>query len=126
MCSWSDGSQDVSVVNSSYLDITTISSQIFGSSYAVYRQDRNELTSNKRSGGGVLLACRSKFKSRHVILSNCANVEQLWIALSFSNYTLYICAIYIPPDRVNDDDLIDQHLESLSLIENRMISTFLV
>ncbi|XP_058827923.1 uncharacterized protein LOC131687854 [Topomyia yanbarensis] len=114
----SDNVYDMYVFTETWLNSNTLSKQIFGSS--VYRQDRNNDNSSKQSGRGVLIACSTKFKSRLVSLSNCGSIEQTWIALTLTHCTLYICVLYIPPDRVNDADLIDQPLHSLSLITDQI------
>ena len=111
---------DVYALAETWLNGNTLTNQLFDNSYSVYRQDRSSLNSNKRSGGGVLLAVRSCFKSRLLNPPGCATVEQVWVAISTADSLLYICAIYIPPDRVNDDNLVDNHIESLNWVISQL------
>ena len=59
----SDDVYDLYAFTETWLSDLTLSKQIFSSNYTVYRQDRSPLNSSKRSGGGVLLALRSCYKS---------------------------------------------------------------
>ncbi|XP_062708085.1 uncharacterized protein LOC134288167 [Aedes albopictus] len=112
----SDGCYDVYALCETWLNENTSTSQLFDDSYSVYRQDRSPSNSNKSSGGGVLLAVRSCFKSRVLNPPGGPMVEQLWIAITTADATLYLCLVYIPPDRVNDGDMIENHLTSLDWV----------
>ncbi|XP_055645123.1 uncharacterized protein LOC129780919 [Toxorhynchites rutilus septentrionalis] len=116
----SDGSYDIYVFSETWLNGNTASSQLFDNSYSVYRQDRSSLNSNKRTGGGVLLAVHSRIKSRTLNPPSCSTVEHLWIAITTLDATLYLCVVYMPPDRVNDGPLINQHLDSLYWVVSQL------
>lgn len=109
----SDAAYDLYAFTETWLNENTNSYQLFGPEYSVYRGDRTALNSNKRSGGGVLLAVRSRFKSHQLHPPNCSALEQIWVVLPLEAHSLFICVIYIPPDRVNDPELIDQHTATL-------------
>lgn len=49
-------SYSIIMANETSWDETVRSEEVFGSKYNVYRDDRNLQLSNKRSGGGVLIA----------------------------------------------------------------------
>ncbi|XP_055622344.1 uncharacterized protein LOC129765922 [Toxorhynchites rutilus septentrionalis] len=116
----SDGCYDIYAFTETWLNDNTISSQIFDSNYAVFRQDRSPSNSNKRSGGGVLLAIRSRYKSLLLSPPVSLTVEQLWVSIEAGDSTLFICVVYIPPDRVKDNILIEKHLSSLDWIISLM------
>lgn len=116
----SDAAYDIYAFTETWLKNTTPSSTIFGNVYSVFRTDRSSLNSSKSTGGGVLLAVRSTLKCRLLQPPNCHAVEQLWVALPVSHHTLYICIIYIPPDRINDPLLTSQHSDSLDWITSQM------
>lgn len=80
------------------------------------RQDRSPANSNKKSGGGVLLAVRSSIKCRLLSPPESASMEQLWVAIPCCNATVHLCVVYFPPDRVSDEFLIDKHINSLNWI----------
>ena len=89
---FSDGCFDVYALTETWLTANTISNQLFNDSYSVYRQDRSCMNSNKSSGGGVLLAVRSSYKSRLVSPPEGALVEQVWVAIATADaiYFTYV------------------------------------
>lgn len=117
-CSAAD--YDLYAFTETWLNENTNTRQLFDNSYTVHRQDRSSLNSSKRSGGGVMLAIRSHYKSRSLTPPNCTSVEQVWAALPLQAKTLFICVIYLPPDRTNDTRIIDDHLQSLNWILEMM------
>ncbi|XP_062715023.1 uncharacterized protein LOC115256208 [Aedes albopictus] len=116
----SDGCYDAYAFTETWLNECTSSSQLFDDSFSVYRQDRSLLNSNKIAGGGVLLAVRSRFKSRLVSPPNSSSVEQLWVAISTEGATIFVCVVYIPPDRINDAGVIETHINSLNWVVSQM------
>ncbi|XP_062703885.1 uncharacterized protein LOC134286296 [Aedes albopictus] len=116
----SDGCYDAYAFTETWLNEGTSSNQLFDNSFSVYRHDRSPLNSNKTTGGGVLLAVRSRFKSRLVSPPNCASVEQLWVAISTDDATIFVCVVYIPPDRINDPDVIETHINSLNWVVSQL------
>lgn len=116
----SDACYDIYAFSETWLNNNTLSKQLFNDTYSVYRQDRSTLNSNKTSGGGVLLAIRSCFVSRLLKPPEDSTVEHLWVAISTLSGTIYICVIYVPPDRVNDHSLIEKHALSLDWIVSQM------
>lgn len=103
-----------------WLTTHTLSSQLFDDSYEVFRLDRSNLTSNKTSGGGVLIAVREIFKPLELKPPNTPGVELVWVALPLTGKTVYIYVVYVPPDRTNDPALVEQYLQSLSWIVSKM------
>lgn len=116
----SDASYDIYAFTETWLNSNTVSRQIFGMDFSVYRTDRSRATSPKNSGGGVLLAVRATFRSRQLYPPNCTGVEQLWVSISLQTKVIFVCVLYLPPDRLSDPDLIDQHLNSLFWIVSKM------
>lgn len=116
----SDACYDIYAFTETWLNSNTLSTQLFDDSFSVYRQDRSALNSDKESGGGVLLAVHSKFKSRLLMPPEASTVEHIWVAISTQSGTLFICVVYIPPDRVNDSNYIENHVFSLDWIVSQM------
>ena len=116
----SDASYDMYAFTETWLNDSTLSHQIFGPEYDVIRLDRSSANSDKRSGGGVLLAARSCLKTKQIFPPDCAVPEQIWVAIPFVSHTMFICVLYIPPDRTADSNLINQHCSSLSWITSKM------
>ncbi|XP_062713911.1 uncharacterized protein LOC134290735 [Aedes albopictus] len=116
----SNGCYDAYAFTETWLNEGTSSNQLFDNSFSVYRHDRSPLNSNKTTGGGVLLAVRSRFKSRLVSPPNCASVEQLWVAISTDDATIFVCVVYIPPDRINDADVIETHINLLNWVVSQL------
>ncbi|XP_062710669.1 uncharacterized protein LOC134288803 [Aedes albopictus] len=93
-----DGSEyDVIVLVETNLDSTITSAQLFGEHYVVYRNDRDTTNSQKKSGGGVLIAVHRKLPSS---LIRCATegFELVLTRVHIANSYLFICAGYIPPE----------------------------
>lgn len=44
------------------------------------------------------------------------SLEQVWIAVELNDRKLYLCAVYIPPDRIRDIDLVRTHCRSISSV----------
>ncbi|XP_053698516.1 uncharacterized protein LOC128745465 [Sabethes cyaneus] len=113
---FSDCCYDVYALTETWLNQNTTTSQLFNDSYSVYRQDRSRSNSCKSTGGGVLLAVRSGFKSCAVNPPNSSVVEQFWVAITTVDGILYLCVVYIPPDRVNDENLMGNHFEAINWV----------
>ncbi|XP_055542939.1 uncharacterized protein LOC129728519 [Wyeomyia smithii] len=116
----SDACYDIYAFTETWLNNNTLSHQLFNETYSVYRHDRSVLNSNKSTGGGVLIAVCSSFKSRLLKPPEDLTAEHLWVAISTLTGTLFICVMYVPPDRVNDCSLIEKHTLSLEWIVSQM------
>lgn len=116
----SDQCYDIYAFTETWINENTPFNLLFDDTYSVYRQDRSPSNSNKRSGGGVLLAIRSCFKSRQMFIPEIDVIEQLWVSVSLSEAKTFICVVYFPPDRVNDVNLIEKHVESINWIIGQM------
>jgi hypothetical protein len=67
--------------------------------YVAFRRDRDEHTSNKKDGGGVLVLLRkSSFNSiLHQISWQNKSTEDIWITLNLGKKIVHLCAVYISP-----------------------------
>jgi len=74
-------------------------SELFPSSYNVYRSDRNLEISQKRDGGGVLVAVTTRLSSFPRPSWSTAGVcEYMWVTVGLTTArNLNICCVYIPP-----------------------------
>lgn len=66
--------------------------------YNVYRCDRSEATSDKLSGGGVLVAISEKIPS-FLLSSPNHRAEQIFVSCTLSSHRTLIGCIYIPPNQ---------------------------
>ncbi|KAL4152733.1 hypothetical protein QTP88_000566 [Uroleucon formosanum] len=80
--------------------------------YSVFRNDRNDLNSDRSKGGGVLIAIHNRFCPNVLTLSN-ASLECLAVSFISSNFKIIIVAIYIPPN-----SSIDVYICQFAEIEN--------
>lgn len=119
----SDDCYDVIVLTETWLDSRTFSSQVFGTEYEVFRCDRGPRNSRKLTGGGVLVAVKKKLKSKAIYNIAWESVEQVWVCIEFSHRRLFLCGVYVPPDRTRDDDLIDTHAQSLMSVIDMTAAT---
>lgn len=112
----SDRCYNIIALTETWLDSRTISNQVFGSEYEVFRCDRNPRNSRKSTGGGVLLAVGSELKARAIENDLWNSVEQVWAAVDLADRTLFVCVVYIPPNRARDIDFIDAHCRSIQAV----------
>ncbi|XP_055604318.1 uncharacterized protein LOC129752570 [Uranotaenia lowii] len=109
---------DVIAFTETWLNDRTLSSQIIGPDYAVFRCDRSPRNSKKSTGGGVLLAVKSTFPAKPIEDDSLANLELVWIRIDFGDRKHYLCVVYVPPDRSGDLAL----AESFSLCLSKVSS----
>ncbi|XP_058456962.1 thioester-containing protein 1 allele S3-like [Malaya genurostris] len=109
----SDECFDIIALTETWLSDSTLSTQAFGTNYEVFRGDRNPCNSSKSFGGGVLVAIHRRLKGRLIISASGSCVEQVWVQIKLSDCSLFLCVVYIPPNRTRDLSLIDSHIQSL-------------
>ncbi|XP_058836978.1 uncharacterized protein LOC131693286 [Topomyia yanbarensis] len=95
------------------LDDRIESLQLFGSSYNVFRCDRNKTNSTKSTFGGVLIAVAQQHSSSRVNITHGTNLEQVCVSAFINGRKLFLCAIYIPPDNSRDVCMIESHIASV-------------
>ena len=70
--------------------------------YNVYRCDRNSNTSLKKSGGGVLIAVKKRFRSTF-IATEFVQIEHIFVSISCGGTSnALIGCVYLPPDSAFD------------------------
>lgn len=79
------------------------SEEMFGSLFNVYRYDRDLQTSEKESGGGVLIAVSAKFNSEIIPSSTHKGFEHVWVKSQFAGETHVFASVYFPPLSANKD-----------------------
>ncbi|XP_062713697.1 uncharacterized protein LOC134290552 [Aedes albopictus] len=112
----SDGCYDIIVLTETWLGSRTLSGQVFGTEYEVCRCDRGPRNSRKSTGGGVLIATKKMFKTRVLNNDDWDSVEQQWACIQLTNRKVFLCVVYVPPDRTRDTALIDTHSRSLAAV----------
>ena len=81
------------------------SSEIFDESFVVHRNDRDLSQSNKRGGGGCLIAIKSNISAiRMNQWERELPFENVWLAINQkkSNKKLFVNVVYIPPNTKHD------------------------
>lgn len=81
------------------------SSEIFDESFVVHRSDRNLLMTNKKSGGGCLVAIKNNISANRIFeWENELPFENVWLMLNLkqTNKKIYINVPYIPPNSKHD------------------------
>ena len=95
-----------------------IESDEISSDYVFYRCDRSELTSHHSRGGGVLISVKKSLKCEHVLLENCDELEQVAVRIKNKFRSLYIVAIYLPPN--SRAELYSAHARAVQLVVDRL------
>lgn len=104
---------DVIILTETGLNDCIDSLQIFGSSFTVFRCDRCRRNSDKSSFGGVLIAVHHRYRCTQVQTRHGERLEQVFVDAVIGRNRLLIGAVYIPPDRSRDAELIDEHVASV-------------
>ncbi|XP_062542037.1 uncharacterized protein LOC134210028 [Armigeres subalbatus] len=107
MLAISDLSYDIIILTETWLDSRTLSSQIFGNDYEVFRCDRSADNSQKATGGGVLVAVNKKLHSNSIENQEWNCLEQLWASIEFGDQK---------PDKIRECSVIETHCQSVSTI----------
>uniref|UniRef100_A0A1B6KLV4 Uncharacterized protein n=1 Tax=Graphocephala atropunctata TaxID=36148 RepID=A0A1B6KLV4_9HEMI len=67
--------------------------------FKVFRRDRCVHTSQKQTGGGVLIAVRKQLQAREIIISECCT-EAIFLSIKpRANVVMFLCGVYIPPQQ---------------------------
>ncbi|XP_046660855.1 uncharacterized protein LOC124354446 [Homalodisca vitripennis] len=82
----------------------------------VYRCDRTSLSSQKTSGGGVIVAIRDRFDSWELSQSS-LNIECVFAAMKLKNSILVLGGVYLPPNQNST-----QYMEFSSVLEELSIT----
>jgi hypothetical protein len=95
------------------------------SGYSTYRCDRNQITSNRSRGGGVLLSINNRFHSRLLPVPT-SPVEHVFVIIKINNNYIIIGNFYFPPhtDIVIYNahfDIINNLLLSFSYVKNVLL-----
>lgn len=89
---------DIIALTETWLNDSVFDEEIlYNSDYAIFRRDRDKLLSNKKDGGGVMIAVSSKFpaKRREDLESN---LEIIWVELKLDNSRkAFFGTVYLPP-----------------------------
>ena len=82
-------------------DESVKSEEIFGNMFNVFRNDRNLQESEKKSGGGVLIAVSVNFNSETVAAPKFKEFEHIWIKSHIAGETHVFASVYFPPHNAN-------------------------
>ncbi|XP_055527361.1 uncharacterized protein LOC129719982 [Wyeomyia smithii] len=109
----SECSYDIIILTETGLDDRINSLQLFGSSFNVFRCNRNLANSNEKSFGGVLNAVAEEHSSSIAETMNGRYLEQVCVRALIRGAKLLICGVYIPPDESQLVSVIDSHIASI-------------
>lgn len=109
----SDCNHDIIILTETGLNDCIYDAQLFGTTFNVFRCDRSASNSCKTRFGGVLIAVKSCYSSKVVYTINGHGLEQICVSCAVKGKNLWICAVYIPPDRSNDASIINNHVASV-------------
>ncbi|KAL1373488.1 hypothetical protein pipiens_005162 [Culex pipiens pipiens] len=119
---------DVIALSETWLQDDIVDAEL-SSNYNLFRQDRNELTSDRSRGGGVLIAVKKAhdFTCTRVLSAGYEHLEQVAVRIKARNHTVYVCCIYIrpnsPPDVYTSHGTAVQELVNLSSNDDSIIVT---
>lgn len=73
------------------------SEEVFGNNYNVFRNDRDCQTSEKKSGGGVLIAVSTLFSAEIIETTKFKEFEHVWVKAHIAGETHVFVSVYFPP-----------------------------
>ncbi|XP_058817031.1 uncharacterized protein LOC131680332 [Topomyia yanbarensis] len=114
-----DGDYDIYVLTETWLGDRITSVQLFGDGYTVYRADRCDSNSIHGRGGGVLIAVSSALVSCEFGVDSSSCIEAVWTKITTSMKCYFICAVYIPPEKRLDCNIMQLHLDSIECISSQ-------
>ena len=95
----SSGVYSVIIITETWLDDDINDNELFSNQYIVYRKDRSLNTSEKKWGGGVLIAVNKSLKSKILPISD-PSIEEVWISVQFEDLQVCVGTVYIPPSKL--------------------------
>ena len=106
---------DIICLTETWLKSNTFNSEVFGSTFNVYRKDRFHTSSY---GGGVLIAISSKFSSVEININLQSDIEFCSVFVKFSAFKLYITCSYIPPS--SPIEIYDSHFHAIKDVFSKL------
>ena len=103
-------SYDIIILTETWLTPDIGNAELGFVGFHIFRFDRNSYSSSSTRGGGVLIAVKSNLNAS-LIVNNCLNVEQVFIALTFLKTKFLIGAVYLPPN--SSADVYEQHAHTV-------------
>lgn len=83
------------ILTDTWLKSNIYGRELFSAKYVVYRCDRSTLNS-QLNRGGVLVAVKSKFSCRLVVLPECDNLEFIVVRIVINSIIIFTFCIYVP------------------------------
>lgn len=87
---------DIILLTETWLSSDIANSELFDDRYSVYRKDRDSFTSDKKKGGGVLVAVHKRAASR-ILLHEFDDLEHIIVKVNEGSLSLLISVVYFPP-----------------------------
>lgn len=115
-----DADYHVIVLTETWLNDTFFSTQLFGHSYTVYRNDRDVTCTGKKRGGGVLIAVSNNLRSKGIPINVANDLEQLWVRISTANGDMCIGVIYLAPEYAQNPNYIQKHIDCVGEVVNSL------
>lgn len=79
------------------------SEEVFGNCYNVFRDDRNLQTSEKKSGGGVLIAVSTEMNSELITTKKHKEFEHVWAKVFIGCETHVFSSVYFAPNNARKE-----------------------
>ena len=78
-------------------DHSVKSEEVFGQRFTVFRDDRDLYLSDKKSGGGVLVAIDANFDAELITSEKFKEFEHVWVKALIAGETHIFASVYFPP-----------------------------
>lgn len=114
---------DIIVLVETWLTPNIFDCELVDSRYVVFRYDRNPELSNKKLGGGVLIAVKNNLKTNQLNTSQIdSQIEMVGVSVRFSkNYWFYLYAVYFECN--SPIEKYQNFFQTIACFDNNILST---
>lgn len=86
---------EIIILTETWLNENISNDEHFGNNFNAYRCDRSRLTSEKRDGGGVLIAVNASFHSERMFIPDSDQLEHICVKIEIGLSRIIVFAVYI-------------------------------
>ena len=89
---------DVIILLETWFNSNIFSSELFDSTWNVFRRDRCDVNNDPRNGGGVLIAVKNDILCETIELQDNSGTENITVRLKIGATFVYMNSVYLPPN----------------------------
>lgn len=107
---------DIICVSETWLNSSIQDGEVIDNIYNLFRKDRDHNTSERKRGGGVLIAIKKNIAAELIETDN-DNIEQIFVKVKCKVGVVIIGCVYIPP--LSSLDIYNSHINTISYLQEK-------